>query len=538
MVVIGYWTNGLIYEDSRGQKVWANYLSEVLQFLMTPYLADNQKLLPFKFCWDVDLLANPLLQLLHPDQLKQLAETEAVTIEVDGIKYRIWYPRKDGIGTALAITNKTIRTEGNESIFWPLTSFTPEGMEAPADALDTQVLGERILEIFAKKIGYQPLPHSMFSPVNVLKPYLEKMNLPRLADLPPKVANYAAHCQMAPWVEAHKLGYWEKAWDVDLSNAYASILRDLPDWRHGDWYESEHFQPKALLGYVNCDVDIRPEVSLHPILLDMEEGAAAVTGRQEDIWLTKELINLVGRWKLGTSHIRSGVWWFPEKVIRYPLMTVIDKLMAARYSQNGTPHSIITRFLAKKCLVGLWGYVARWNWQAGKDPDVFYNPPWATEIRTRTSIKDAELIYRKKLVKNVIGISVDGFLCDRDPELTREDEAAGWKVSGTGPALVASQNHSWFGEKRPEGKTIDEVLQMVHASPQNGSWTWEWKRTGTLGDCVLREDFSLLGEPIECRSTLHLRQDWNRACPKVPKTGKSLLSRKWESRPYTIEEVT
>lgn len=543
MVVVGYWSNNELMMDSRGGQVWNSKLGDVLAFLMDPHESPAQYQETYKVCWDVDSLAIPLCQLLPDWALKQLATTEAVQIEVEGIPYRIWYPRQDGIGQALAISDRSKPYgERDETIIWPLTSLTPDGIEPPKNPEEAEDYGSRILDIFAKKVGYQPQPKFLFSPVNMLKPYLRRMNLPPLVDLPSKVANFAAQCQTAPWVEAHQLGYWDKVWDVDLSNAYAGILRDMPDWRVGQWFESNTLQTKAMLGYANCNIDIKLNATVHPILIDLQAGAASLVGPAKDVWLTKAQIDFINRWKIGTVQINEGVWWFPAegKTIRRPLATVIDRLVRARdnMSKLGNPvNQALGRYLAKKCLVGLWGYCAKWDWEGGRKPDEFYNPVWATEIRTRTSLKVAELIYRKKLTGHILHVALDGFLCDCDPLLDEQD--TGWKVSGTGPALILSQNHSWFGDKRPAGRALAEVMEMIHQRPKNFSWSWSWTRTATLGDCMMRdENFGLLGREIPCQSTIHLKQDLNRLFPSTPSTGKSLVSRKWKSRPLETDRVS
>src|SRR5690606_38597318 len=111
----------------------------------------------------------------------------------------------------------------------------------PKDALEVEMYSRKILDICAKVLRIQAVPRHFFSPVNILKPYVQSWGLPQVKDLPSKVANYAAKCMSPPWVEAHQLGAWDRAYDIDLSNAYGTILRDLPDWRLGDWFESSDF---------------------------------------------------------------------------------------------------------------------------------------------------------------------------------------------------------------------------------------------------------------------------------------------------------
>ena len=277
MIVVGYQVDVDLLMDSRGGACWVTgNICTILDFLLeTP--GDPEAV--YKVAWDVDELAIPILQLLPDDLLRRLAETESCdiyTTDQTGAsrRYRIWYPRADGIGQAFAITNKTDR---EQATIWHLRNFIPAGVEPPHNAEECEAYARKVLRVFSKGLGFQPTPAKLYSPVNVVKPYIESMNLPRLAQLNEKVANYAAKCLRPPWVEALKIGYWERAWDWDQNAAYANALAVLPDWRLGKWKQGP-YQEKAALGYVRCDYEIFPEVTCHPIREDAPGGGRAAVG--------------------------------------------------------------------------------------------------------------------------------------------------------------------------------------------------------------------------------------------------------------------
>lgn len=540
MIIVGYWPQDGVISDSRGMVMPVIDLGNVIDMLLEPYRVEGQT--TWKLAWDIDDLAIPIVKLLPPEHLQRLAETEACELYIPtkwggSRRVRIWYPRNEGVGQCLAINDKSNQ---NEVIIWHLGSFIPDGVEPPRNAPEVEEYARKILRIFAKQLGYEPRPGNFFSPVNVLKPYVKAMSLPKLADLPDKAANYASKCMSPPWVEAHQVGYWQKVYDYDLTNAYAGILRDLPDWRLGEWREGKDFQPDAMLGYCICDCTIRPEAVLHPIITELEDGrVVSGVGLHKEKPLTKAQINFIRKWQLGTVDILDGVWWYPAKV-RQPLKTVISRLSDQREQMARTESQvdrILGRYEAKKAMVGLWGYTARWEWEKGKEPDEFYNPPWAAEITTRVPLKVADFIYRKKAVRNVINIAVDGFPSDHQIPLTPEDIAAGWKESYVGPCLSLSDTHSWLSDKKPEGIHLDAVLKMITAKPSNIMWARQFKRRATLGDATLRRKLGIIGSTIVCRSTLHLKQDRSRVFRREPKTGRDLLTKKYRSKPFDMKGV-
>lgn len=542
MVIVGYMANkqGDIMVDSRGGACWitGGNLCQVLDYLLEQHGEEGAV---FKVAWDIDQLAIPVIQMLSPQVLKQLAETEAcevIAVDAKGRdrRYRIWYPRQDGVGQCLSITDKLSGPFGDrdEAIIWHIQGFMPDGMVPPASAEETEDYARKVINIFARQLGFQPTPKRFFSPVNVVRPYLEQMSLPKLVDLPSKAANFAAKCMMPPWVEAVKLGSWEHVWDVDQTNAYASVLQGLPDTRLGTWKQGG-YQKDALLGYIHCDYEIFDNVTLHPIIeeSDDETGACATVGVHRDRYITKSQAEFIRFWKIGRVDLKEGVWWFPTASVRRPLWTVIERLKQQRAEMDANVKEVdraIGRMLAKRVMTGMWGYTARWDWAAGKEPDAFFNPPWAAEITTRVALRDAHFIYRHKLVDSVINVAVDGFMSECDPGLVAGEDP-GWKVSGEGPALVVSATQAWFGGKRPEGRLLSEVLALIQASPKSSSWTWSWQRTATLGDCLQRHNFGILGQTVGCQSTLHLRQDRNRDFRSIPRSGSGLLSRKYDSVP-------
>jgi hypothetical protein len=552
MIVVGYQMQGATLTNSRGAAIPCTSVEDIVDELMEPYRMQGDGTATWKVAWFLDDIMVALLRLLPRDLVQTLGEKESVefslaTREGRHKRYRLWYPRQDGVAQCICMTDRsdpnTPWGQWPEVYVWNISLHCPDGMEPPKDALEAEMYGRKVLDICAKVLKIQAVPKHFFSPVNILKPYVQSWGLPQVKDLPPKVANYAAKCMSPPWVESHQIGYWDRAYDVDLSNAYGTILRDLPDWRLGEWFESTDFQEKAAFGYCLCDLFIRPEVSLHPILMEVEDSESGLTlsatGWQRERFLTSRQIKFIQQWKLGEVRLHDGVWWFPKKV-RQPLKTVIERLTSQREAMEGELKPVdakLGRFVAKKMIVGLWGYCARWDWERGKAPDEFYNPVWAAEITTRIPLRVASLIYRKKVMQNVICMAVDGFNADCEVDLTPEDENLGWKFAECGPTLCLSSHHSWMGDRRPEGLLLRDIIDLLKSKPKATMWAVTHSRKATLGDCMVRGNLSLLGQKIDVPMTVHLQQEHNRIFRPAPKTGRDLLSKKFRSKPYNLDDL-
>lgn len=903
MIVVGYHIQNGVITNSRGGTIPPTDPESMLDEFMEPYRMQGDTPC-WKMAWSPDEVVLPLLRMFTHEQLQTLAEKESVefgltTRSGKKKKYRLWYPRQEGVAQCLCFTDRsdpnTPWGQWPEQYIWNIQAHCPDGLEPPKDAMEVEMYGHKILDICAKVLKVQAVPGHFFSPVNILKPYIESWGLPKVGELPPKVANYAAHCMSPPWVEAHQLGYWDRACDVDLkcysedtelltttgwrgvldvytgdsvlafcpkdkrcrfetvvemskthytgnmvqietnhvsllatqnhrvllqnhirstesraykltgklgypdvwevreagdlpngqfrmptnfpmadrldypvedellkliawintegtrkkntgrkakvkglgigisqsatvnpekcidiqrcldvlgithsmnvevkkypkkeyrvcrwliatadardlpldpvnlhfiplwilqlcslrqlelyyrtliagdgttgnghtqfytklstnadrmawlccllgykvssryaarkgrgryyvnindrgrserrcdpqfetvstgkvrkdiaydgmvgcptvqdgfvvvrrkgkvficgNSAYGTILKDLPDWRMGEWVESKDWQQGAKFGYCVCNLTIRPEVSLHPILTELEESTSGFTvaaiGEQKERFLTSRQIDFVRRWKLGEVEILDGVWWFPQR-IRQPFKTIIERLTTQRENMEGDLKAVdakLGRFVAKKMIVGLWGYTARWDWEKGKEPDPFYNPVWAAEITTRIPLRVAALIYRKKLMKHVICMAVDGFNADCEVELEPEDENLGWKVSEWGPTVCMSSHHSWMGSRKPEGLYLGDILDLVKSKPSANMWARQLTRRATLGDAMVRGNLSLLGQTITVPLTVHLKQEHNRVFRPAPRTGKDVLAKKFKSKPYDMSEI-
>lgn len=543
MVVIGYYVDdklGGTVLTSMGEAVLPTADDLISEFLRE-YRLQGDSTEVWRFTWDIDRLVIPILKALPQPALESIAAGERAMVQFQGRKLSLWYPRREGHGQCLAIKDWGSK---REIYIWPISSHCPEGIEPPHDAVEVELYGRKILDIYARVLGFQPQPNMFHSPISVLRPYLMGINYPSVDELHPLVANLAARAMSPPWFEAHQLGFWDHAVDIDLSNAYGSILRDLPDWRLGEWKESETFQPEAQLGLCECDLMIDPNVRLHPILCEMEDSQDGLTvapvGKINGIVLTSRQISFIRKWKLGEVAILRGVWWFPKSPPRHPLRTIVDRLIVQREVMTANLRPVdaqIGRYLAKRILVGLWGYTARWDWDRGKPPDRFYNPVWAAEITTRIPLRVADLIYRKKLMAHVICIAVDGFTVDCPVELAKEEVENGWKIHEEGPILCLSSHHVWMGDRHPAGLYLHQVVDLIRSDPRAVAWTVPLQRVATLGDAIVRNDLNLLGCTIDTTATVYLHHNHNRRFPRLPRRGRDLLTTHYTSMPYHWEDI-
>lgn len=553
MRVVGYRSLLPNYiEDSTGASCAFQSLREALEFLTEPYeIPSEGEQIIFRMAWDVDEFAAVILRLLPKELALELHETTRcqVSFEADygTVVYKLWYAREKGF----AVKNLGLRFE---SMIFHLKQFFPEGTDEPEDTdycINLEAYGRYLLQTF-KKMGFQP--QTLYSPVSALKPVLAKMNLPTFKDMPQEASLMAIECAGRPWHEAIQLGRFEQVWDYDLSSAYPTILSKCLDIRLGRWVQSPNYQMGAMYGYAKCKVTIFDKVKWHPIVMFREDDVnVAPTGTWPDC-LSKRKIDLIKRWGIGETSIQNSWWWIPETSSR-PLFKLVNRLQSLRHSEKeadvwdyeailsklskklpaislveklmSMPMNRLMSHLAKAMLVGVFGYTG----QEKKDTlGEFYNPVYFSEATEQTACLVADHIYKNKVAP--IAISTDGFLSPVELPLTE-----GWKLNYSGEAIVLSTNAVYYAGKKPAGLYIDELKSLIQKNPTRSYWQTTKPRLLTLGNAVEWSAIDRIGEEVDIRTSVDLNIAHDRYFPKLPRSGRDILSKKYMSRPYTIEEV-
>ena len=80
-------------------------------------------------------------------------------------------------------------------------------------------------------------------------------------NLPDELCQIAWDCCERSWVEAHQLGHFDKAYDLDINSSFPSACAELLDLRYGRWVESEAIPHQAYYGFAEGMVNITSKIS-------------------------------------------------------------------------------------------------------------------------------------------------------------------------------------------------------------------------------------------------------------------------------------
>jgi len=113
-----------------------------------------------------------------------------------------------------------------------------------------------------------------------------------------------------------------------------------------------------------------------------------------------------------------------------------------------------------------------------------------------------------------------------------------WSLSHQGQALVVSSGSIWHNDRKPQGLTIDKVLEMIKANPSAGYYGTKLPRRITLSEAVKSKCIEDVGQWIEGSTTIDLvvHPEHDRVFKKLPQNGRQLLSKVYTSEPFKVEE--
>jgi len=199
-------------------------------------------------------------------------------------------------------------------------------------------------------------------------------------------------------------------YDYDLRSAFPEVAKELIDTRDCNWIESAEYQPKAIYGFVRCEVTIYDWVMVSPIIQETEAGLISPTGTWEE-YLTKAELDFITKWKIGVYKILEGNWALTNrKALRKPLKVPMERLL--EYKQG----SELQKLLAKRMSTGIYGkFGEEWADEFGD----YFNSVYFAEISTQTRLQVAEFLYAHGIgpgdnegYKHLLHIGVDGVLLD------------------------------------------------------------------------------------------------------------------------------
>lgn len=363
--------------------------SFLLAFL---HVAPNDTL---RVCWDLDATVAPILRMLGSKKCTQLHNTHNCIHE----NFHLFYiPNK--------VFSSMHRDNHQKASLYGLQQYFPD-KEEPKNIEEVATLGNKLLEALAKMNLY---PSKLSSPIAIWEErVMSHLNLPTAWAMPKEAAEYAWYCSGKLWTEAYQIGYWTKAYDYDIVASFPTIAKDLIDIRHCNWIKTEAYVEEAIYGYCKCKVIIHQTTQVSPIIYTDEEGNLSTPTGTWETYLTKAELDFIRDWEIGIYFIIDGWWAVPKWKPSKPLEHVMNRLLAYKDHEDE-----LVRFLAKRMSVGIYGKFGE-DWKDRFGPH--FNPAWLAEISTQVRLKVAEFIYQNKLESNLIHVSTDGVLLDREVEL-------------------------------------------------------------------------------------------------------------------------
>lgn len=490
--------------DSQGQNVRTDSLEAILDYL----LGDSES--QFKVAWDIDQFVAPLMKLMSKEALMQLKDTET-TIGYYKIRY---YMHK-----SLFIKKGTWMT----SVYHLAQFFNGQEPES------LQKVAQKGEQLISELHSIEIVPRRLSSPIALIDNVIDSLDLPDHNMIPPEVNQIAWKCTGRQWTEAHRLGYFSKAYDYDIVSSYPSVMAGLLDCRkeYGTWVQSKICPQEAAYGFAEGTAKVSKDIS--PLIL------IALGGHQYNTkgsWATEtslQIIRCLEQTGIGSFKVSNGWWWIPSRRV-LPLQLAIHKL----YKQRQL--SPLLGKVLKGAMVGLYGLTG----QRHSDGRLGHHfmPVWAGTIESTIQSRIAYFIYNNGLQKNLIHVSTDGTLLDAEVQTNGSGHMGEWRLDSSGEALVISSGVLFYGNKRPVQLTLPEALELVRAKPKASEWSKKIQRRMTLGDYLLnpRNDIGEV-KTVETGLRLKLAEEHDRDFAEVPCNGMQLLRKQYSSKALLASQI-
>lgn len=112
-----------------------------------------------------------------------------------------------------------------------------------------------------------------------------------------------------------------------------------------------------------------------------------------------------------------------------------------------------------------------------------------------------------------------------------------WVLAHEGPALCITSGLCFYGERKPEGLHLNDVLAMIKEHPRAQQYRAELDRAVTLAEGLEMGKVEDIGTIQPHVTTIRLyNQRHARHFPKLPKTGQQLKSKHYNSLPLEVQE--
>jgi len=513
--------------NSTGDGISSKSLSDLLHWLA--YSSTNGSL---RVVWSIDDFIAPILRKMPVPLLKLLSENS------DNATY-------DG-NTMFYALHKIFRIR--KSYYYGLQEFFPSNTPAPSSVIELQERADELTEAL-NLLGmgdFQRIasPIAIFEQTELGRKTYEQ--IPRDYEIPPFVAGmleYADQADRKEWISNYQVGHWDSLYDWDVSACYSSIasqlihLHDLEYWRSNT---IGHREEGAIFGFCKGRMWIDPDHPMQhcsPIMSKDIDG----TGKQGNPagWLPTDCYSLaevrfIQNSGLGEFIMEDGYFAKVQNGVkpRYPFKDIMEYL----YQHRGWTEmcASITKNIANQ-LVGK--LLERLKWRGNREGEL-YNSVYHSLITTGGRVKVARWLLDNKVSKDeLVCVQTDGCRVAKDIPQPTTNGMGKWRCNGAFPTLVASPNIVLAQDRKPQHYTYDMIVNEIKAHPNQSYYGMEAEHRTTLGQAIEWGDIGKVGELVKLPAHLDLfaipRQQ-NREYARLPRTGKDLLNKVWQSRALVV----
>ncbi len=489
--------------------------TQVFDWLLT----DNHK--ENKLFYDLDpSVASIVRMTMTESQAKELYDKERVF--VDGYKITYFPTRFFAIDSQRAFINM-----GNMIRYKSDTHYSPD------DSIEDKIAKAKEAESIAvaarnvlKELGLDQ--QRIISPVAALvDKYVWSLRPPTIDDIPEEAGEIAYKTIKGNHLECYQMGYWDEAFDYDITTAYGSRLAKLLDTRRGTWVKDTTIPDKAVYGFAEGMLNVT--APFHPFMVkETEDYSYTPIGARPD-QLPLSMIRLLHKHNLGTFDIQKGWWWIPsERLPRYePLKGVVSHLHSIRSQSEGLKKAIIRQMLA-----GIWGRMVevRKN-KLGK----LFNPVWGSIVENDIKCQVCDTCLSANTIPLLV--AVDGVITDRPLPIQEGSEMGAWRLSHSGKCIIISSGVVGFeGKQGAEEFALhyEWLHEQLSEHPDQTEYAMVKYSPLTLAKALQTNQFNQLGELQKANRRIVIGKDYKRLWSDYPQNGDDLLSHHYQSTPIDI----